>query len=230
MAEKEMETMERAQEGAEEIAQEGAESKEFAYLTVPRTVGGKDSVRGFMRRSDGQERAEITLPPNVMIPGKPNDYDASFFKLYVNAAQVKAWENDPNNYSIAIPRANKDGEVKQVLLTRDQGHWENPEAEGADRGEWVNEGTAKIRVDVDVLDASLQKAREERQAYVQEHPEHIAEKEKAQAKEVKAAKDKAPSLKEEGAASRNAAKALTDNTDKGAKAQAKAAPAQAPQK
>ena len=215
--------MGRAQECAEEIAQEGAESKEFAYLTVPRTVGGKDSVRGFMRRSDGQERAEITLPPNVMIPGKLNDYDASFFKLYVNAAQVKAWENDPNNYSIAIPRANKDGEVKQVLLTRDQGHWENPEAEGADRGEWVNEGTAKIRVDVDVLDASLQKAREE-------HPEHIAEKEKAQAKEVKAAKDKAPSLKEEGAASRNAAKALTDNTDKGAKAQAKAAPAQAPQK
>lgn len=89
----------------------------------------------------------VTLPPGTIIPGKLGSYDASFYQIYVSASSVKAWDDDPSNYSVAIPKANKNGEPKQVLLSRQEGHWENPEAEGPERGQYIvdSEKTMRLR-------------------------------------------------------------------------------------
>ncbi len=183
---------------AETNGSEGkAEDKDFWYLTVPRAYSGSPSVRGFHRKSDGQERAVVTLPPGTIIPGKLGSYDASFYQIYVSASSVKAWDDDPSNYSVAIPKANKNGEPKQVLLSRQEGHWENPEAEGPERGQYIVDSEKTMRVDASVLCESLQKAREARAEYVKQNPDlfpdHELNKVASQEKAKAPKKDASPS-------------------------------------
>lgn len=102
-------TMAETNETMEQERAPKAEDKDFWYLTVPRAYSERPSVRGFHRKSDGQERAVVTLPPGTIIPGKLGSYDASFYQIYVSASSVKAWDDDPSNYSVAIPKANKNG-------------------------------------------------------------------------------------------------------------------------
>ncbi len=185
-----------------------AATGDFAYLTVPRAVGGKDSVRGYVRAKDGQERAEVTLPPGTVVRLARTEADASFYKLHVNAAQVRAWENDQGHYSVALPRSDAEGRPRQALLVRETGHWENPEAQGAERGKWVPEETKRIRVDPDALAEALQRSREERREYARAH-----ERDRAEGR---------PALKEEGAGAARAAEALASEPRRGGQQMAQA--------
>lgn len=118
-------------------------------IDIAKQTGSRESVRKFPRKSDGNIRAEVTLPGNTIIPlADGQEFDASFHKLYIAGSQVKETEK---GYQISFPGQREDGTIPEVTVRREQGHWEHPEAEGKERGEWLVDSVSEQKVSVDAL-------------------------------------------------------------------------------
>lgn len=167
------------------------DDRKYVNFTLPKKIGESMSRRDYTT-SDGKEMVELTLPghTNVTLP-TGEAMDASFHKLRVPKSCVREFDNDPTNFSIGVPLANAEGEPWRVDLIKQQGCWEHPEAEGADRGRYIVYSTQKISLDSEGFAQDMQAARDERKAWAQEH-----------------GKEKAPTLKEEGKKARAASEQL----------------------
>lgn len=178
--------------------------REYVHCTIPKWAAGRESAHRYTTK-EGQPRMSLTLPPhtNVTLPNGET-LDASFYKLDVPAKAVHEYENDAKNYSVGFPVATKDGEPWEVTLTKQNGCWEHPEAEGEERGAYKVFSTESVHLDSTSFTQDMQVAREERRAFAQE-----------QAKDK--APEKSPSLKQAGKQARAASDA-----QKGEKAPAKA--------
>lgn len=173
-------------------------------FTTPKQVSGRDAMRTF-KRADGREMAEITLPPHTEITaGIDEKQDASFYKFIVPKTSVKEFENDASNLSIAMPSTSKDGKPWMVDLVQEKGHWEHPEAEGKDRGEFMVTFRNKISISSEQFAADMQEARRQRSEWAKEN----RDQEKASAEETKKSKAKGFSIREAGEQAKKASEKL----------------------
>ena len=88
----------------------------------------------------GRPRVAVTFPPHTPelqnIEGE--DIDISYATMWVNASAVS--QADEKGFrNVSFPKQNREGTPWNVEVRREQGHWENPEAEGPERGEWIED-------------------------------------------------------------------------------------------
>lgn len=189
----------------------------WANFTLPKMVGeNKPSLHEF-KRNDGKEMAEITLPPHYKVT-TPNgeEKDVSFYKLVLPKSAVKEFDNDPSNYAIGMPLANKEGEPWNVTLVKETGAYEHPEATGKDRGEFKVFERTTVNTTSEQFEADMRACREERAEFAKanERAEQAPE-EKAPAKKAPA-KRKGSTLREDGAAAQKASEQLAKEAAKSA--------------
>lgn len=151
-------------------------------VSIPKVSMERDTLRYFTSK-EGRELAALKLPPHTAVVDTEGvEQPAAFFEFVVPATSVRAYDNDPNYYSVSLPRANREGEVWEVTLQRSEGHWENPEAAAPEeRGEWVDEGTTEIRATSDSLKQAMEEYRADVRAFAEsaaspEQPERAQER------------------------------------------------------
>lgn len=116
----------------------------FVNAKLPARVGARDAVRYFTSK-DGKELADVTLPGYFEIEVDGERKDASYHHIVVPRSMVHTFENSPDTVSVGFPERNSKGEAWEIAMKRDLGNWENPEAEGAERGKFVVEGVSEIK-------------------------------------------------------------------------------------
>lgn len=129
---------------------------------LPSKVGGRDAVR-FFKSNEGKDLAEVTLPAHFEVTGPDGEaVDASFHRIIVPKSMVHAFDDSPDTVSVGFPQSSAQGDPWNVAMKREFGDWEHPEAEGADRGEFVVESTSVLTLTADEFVAAAQS---NRQAY-----------------------------------------------------------------
>ena len=137
---------------------------EIVNAKLPSKAGGRDSVRYFTSK-EGKELAEVTLPGHFEVPGPGGEsLDASYHKVVVPKSMVHTFEDSPETVSVGFFKANAEGEPWNVTMKREFGDWEHPEAEGAERGEFVVENTSVIQL---TSEQFVEAAQANRQAYLE---------------------------------------------------------------
>lgn len=147
-----------------------AEKKGFdgVLVCIPKKLNqNKDSARPYTVADkvtgEIKKRVEITLPPHTHINGK----DVSYYQFSVKDSALKEYKNDPNYYHIAFPKANRHGEPWNVNLSRDNGHWENPEAATREeKGAWVSDIDA-LKIEATDFKMAMDTLRDDRKTYAQ---------------------------------------------------------------
>lgn len=142
---------------------------EWLSVTIPRTVGktaaGKpiDSAHSFTGKYG--EKIELKLPAHTTCAmpneaGELVEQDLAFSSFVVRPKQVRAFENDPNYYSVRLPKNRENGDPATVTLRREVGgHWENPEAQGVERGKWIAGEEQKFTMSTEDFQAIMQSRR-----------------------------------------------------------------------
>lgn len=120
-------------------------------IHVPQTYGNRSSVSRYTRKSDGELRAAVTLPPGTIVPlSDGTTFDASYHQIRVSNSQLSTSKD--GGYDIWLPTEHKDGQAAEVLLSKSTGHYENPDgATRAERGQWIVDETSEVRVPTEAL-------------------------------------------------------------------------------
>ena len=150
-----------------ENAVESQNPTTFVHVTVPSKIGqDRSAVRTYAVDPEKPRRAEITLPAHAGITmADGTKKDVSFYKLQLNESAVKQFINDQGYLSLSFPAANKEGNPWMIRLSQSQGHWENPEATGEERGRWIEDLRETVSVPVEQFKQDMEALREQRREY-----------------------------------------------------------------
>ena len=215
-------------------------AEKYQVVKMPEVYRYEDAERGLVSvplfgkeylSENGQARIPITFPPHTPeLQTLDGDVvDVSNFTMWVNARDVTPAEQGFKN--VSFPKRNSKGQPWNVEVTKQQGHWENPEGTTREeRGGWVAEEPLKARIPVSDVAMAMAVREASGKDWAEEQRKKSASKEKggeAQDKEAEPNKEKRARPKAPGA--RTAAAKSTAEDAKEASEGARARAAQRPQ-